>query len=100
MFWTNENLEWQGPWVPFVFATALLGCALYYLRTRRPPPSSDRQPRQALPDLLDALTKMDPKERAYHERFMREAIAMVSTSHSIKLLLTLLTRHPFRPSLH
>jgi tRNA-specific adenosine deaminase 2 len=80
----------QESWMPFVSATAALGLALYYLRTRHPPPSSapetsqvDQQPCQA-PDPDDELYAMDPKQRAYHERFMREAIAMVELPHLAK----------------
>lgn len=89
--------------MPFVFVTAALGLALYYLRTRHPPPSSapnlslDQQPRQA-PHQDHKLNAMDPKERAYHERFMREAIGMVNMLASLYLNDTLLTHHPIRPS--
>jgi hypothetical protein len=82
MFRTG-TLQRQAPWTPVVVACAALGLALYYLRTRTSQPSSasnlsqvNQQPSCQAPD--DLLAAMGPKERAYHERFMREAIAMVS----------------------
>jgi hypothetical protein len=76
----------QEQWTPIVVASAALGLALYHLYTRgrkpAPPSALDRsqvgeeQTCQASDDdhKLDA---MNAEERAYHERFMREAIAMV-----------------------
>jgi tRNA-specific adenosine deaminase 2 len=83
------SLQRQAPsWTPFVVASAALGLALYYLRTLRTsqPPSSaselsqvnQQQPCQGPDEILAA---MDADERAYHERFMREAIAMVNQPH-------------------
>jgi tRNA-specific adenosine deaminase 2 len=83
MFRTG-TLQRQAPWTPVVVASAALGLVLYYLHTRTShPPSSashlsqvtQQQPCQA-PE--DEIAAMDPEERAYHERFMREAIAMVN----------------------
>tara|TARA_R110002003_G_scaffold44_3_gene3193 strand:+ start:10139 stop:10396 length:258 start_codon:yes stop_codon:yes gene_type:complete len=77
MFRTGR-LQQQELWLPFVVASLAMGLALYY--THKSPSSHvDEQPCQATnPD--HKLIAMDPEERAYHERFMREAIAMVSLS--------------------
>lgn len=81
------KLQRQQLWTPFVVASAALGLALYYLHTRKSTTSSapevtqvnEEQTCQASEDdhKLDA---MNAEERAYHERFMREAIAMVNQS--------------------
>ncbi|EAT90711.1 hypothetical protein HBI56_159410 [Parastagonospora nodorum] len=73
----------QAPWTPIVAASTALGLALYYLHSRTAPTTpapgptqvSEEQPCQAsvAEHQSDA---MNPEERAYHERFMREAIAM------------------------
>jgi tRNA-specific adenosine deaminase 2 len=76
------RLQRQQPWAPFIVASAALGLALYYLYTINPPQSSaprssqvnEEQPCQA----SDKPNEMNAEERAYHERFMREAIAMVN----------------------
>ena len=75
----------QAPWTPIVAASTALGLALYYLHSRTAPTTpapgptqvSEEQPCQAsvAEHQSDA---MNPEERAYHERFMREAIAMVN----------------------
>lgn len=77
-------LQRQESWLPFFLATAALSLALYYLRTQHPPPPSasntsqvDEEPCQAT-DLDHKLNVMNSEERAYHERFMLEAIAMVN----------------------
>jgi tRNA-specific adenosine deaminase 2 len=104
MFRTG-TLQRQAPWAPFVVASAALGLALYYLRTPTSPPRSsasnlsqvnEQQPCQAPDDLLAA---MDAEERAYHERFMREAIAMVNPLLHTKPNGTWLTHHHDRLSL-
>lgn len=96
----------QESWTPFFLATAGLGLALYYLRSQYPPPSSasntsqvDQEPCQAS-DPDHELNAMDPEERKFHERFMREAIAMVNHPHSPNLASILLTHRLNRPSLH
>jgi tRNA-specific adenosine deaminase 2 len=85
----------QEPWTPFVVACAALGLALYYAHTSRsslPSSASNlsqvnaQQPCQAS-DEDQVLDAMNPEERAYHERFMREAIAMVNRLlHSLQTL--------------
>jgi tRNA-specific adenosine deaminase 2 len=85
----------QEPWTPFVVACAALGLVLYYAHTVRsslPSTASNssqvntQQPCQAS-DADQLLDAMNPEERAYHERFMREAIAMVN--HLLRSLQTL-----------
>jgi tRNA-specific adenosine deaminase 2 len=66
-----------------VVASVALVFGLCYVHTHTSLPSTaskpsqdSDQPRQAS-DTDQRLADMDPEERAYHERFMREAIAMV-----------------------
>jgi tRNA-specific adenosine deaminase 2 len=91
-----------------VVASMALAIGLYYLHahtslpsTASKPSQDDKQPRQAS-DTDHGLADMNPEERAYHERFMREAIAMVhrllhTTHHTPHV--TLLTHHFDRLSL-
>jgi hypothetical protein len=79
------NLQRQEPWTPFVVASVALALGLYYLHTtQKSPQSSASAPSQVNPqpscqdsDADHRLNAMHAEERAYHERFMREAIAMV-----------------------
>ncbi|KAF9697021.1 hypothetical protein EKO04_004940 [Ascochyta lentis] len=72
----------QEPWITAVVASGALGLALYYLRARRPlsantpkQPPERQQPSQ--PSTTDLVADdMSAEDRAYHERFMREAIGM------------------------
>ncbi|KAJ4346101.1 tRNA(adenine34) deaminase [Ascochyta clinopodiicola] len=72
----------QEPWVTAVVASGALGLALYYLLARRPlsastskEPSQREQPSQS--STTDFVADdMSSEDRAYHERFMREAIGM------------------------
>ncbi|KAH9877546.1 hypothetical protein IAQ61_002913 [Plenodomus lingam] len=83
------TLRGKEPWTPFVVAmSAALGLGLYVLhrfQTQRSPSHSDEFASQPVdkPHCQDqdqdqdrAVLAMDPKERALHEGFMREAIAM------------------------
>lgn len=76
----------QEPWLPFVVACAALGLALFYLQTHAQPSATlndeitsqvGKQPCQD-EDADRVANAMDPEEWACHERFMREAIAMVN----------------------
>ena len=79
----NAILKGKQPWQALALASAGLGLALYYLFTQQsltpnnPSHSTvlqqDRQDNEAVHTADD----MGPEERAYHEGFMREAIAMV-----------------------
>ncbi|KAF3032214.1 tRNA(adenine34) deaminase [Didymella heteroderae] len=72
----------QEPWVAAVVASGALGLALYYLSARRPSPANiaKRQPESEEPSetsTTDFVAEdMSAEDRAYHERFMREAIGM------------------------
>ncbi|KAH8732218.1 cytidine deaminase-like protein [Phaeosphaeriaceae sp. PMI808] len=73
----------QQPWTTLVVASVALGLTLYILHTRNSQPFSASKPSQQANDqpcqdsVADQdLVGMSAKERAYHERFMREAIAM------------------------
>lgn len=74
----------QELWVTAVVASGALGLALYYLRAQRPSPANiaNGQPESEKPSetsTTDFLADdMNAEDRAYHERFMREAINMVS----------------------
>jgi hypothetical protein len=101
------RLQRQQPWTPFVVASAALGLALYYLHTRgrKPSPTApepsqvdEEQACQASDD-DHKLGAMNTEERAYHERFMREAIAMVHHPFSLTLPTAMLTHH-HRLNLH
>ncbi|KAG9192073.1 tRNA-specific adenosine deaminase 2 [Alternaria panax] len=65
-----------------VFASAALGLTLYYLRARQTPTSKAADTCQLKTEqcqddeAVHVPDAMDPEERAYHEGFMREAIAM------------------------
>jgi tRNA-specific adenosine deaminase 2 len=63
------------------FASGALGLALYCLASTSTAthPADSEKPRQDAPSDLQA-DDMNVEERAYHERFMREAIGMVSHS--------------------
>ena len=87
----------QEPWITAVVASGALGLALYYLSARRPAPANtarqqpeSKKPRQV--STTDFLAEdMSTEDRAYHERFMREAIGMVSHStHLLHLCCTIL----------
>lgn len=74
----------QEPWVTAVVASGALGLALYYLSARRPS-SADTAKQQSEPAKPSEIPTTDfvaedmtAEDRAYHERFMREAINMVS----------------------
>jgi tRNA-specific adenosine deaminase 2 len=87
----------QEPWMPFIAASVALGLGLYYLYTTQSPP----QPSASTPSQVNAqqscqasdadhqVDAMHREERAYHERFMREAIAMVGLHTSLYLLQTI-----------
>ncbi|KAJ8106082.1 hypothetical protein OPT61_g9778 [Boeremia exigua] len=72
----------QEPWVTAVVASGALGLALYYLSARRPSPAdiAKQQPEPAKPSETSTTDfvadDMSAEDRAYHERFMREAINM------------------------
>ncbi|KAJ4316307.1 tRNA(adenine34) deaminase [Neodidymelliopsis sp. IMI 364377] len=72
----------QEPWITAVVASGALGFALYYLSVRRPSPSlTPEQPPESAKPSQESTTDfvaddMSSEDRAYHERFMREAIAM------------------------
>lgn len=84
------NERWRG----LLAATAAIGLALYLLRSTTTYPLETRakasqkpQPQsEALRQEEDCIDNMDPEERTYHERFMREAIAMVN--HTLFALLS------------
>lgn len=80
------------PWTTFVVASAALGCVLYALLRGHTPLSATKSDESAVPvkeqhcqdeDQDRAVLAMDPKDRALHERFMREAIAMVNNAPHI-----------------
>ncbi|KAF2852867.1 cytidine deaminase-like protein [Plenodomus tracheiphilus IPT5] len=80
-----KTLSGKEPWAVIVVASAALGLALYArqgIQTQQSPPRSDDiappvdRPQCQEEDQDRAVLAMDPKERALHERFMREAIAM------------------------
>lgn len=76
-------LRGKGQWQALVLASAGLGLALYYrfaqqtVTANRLLPSTVTQQDRQDHEAVHATDDMDPKERAYHEGFMREAIAMV-----------------------
>lgn len=85
------TLQVKEPWRSVVVASAALGLALYYLNvyTQHSTTQGDEKLSQVSePTCQDdeadrAVNAMNPEERACHERFMREAIAMVcSALHS------------------
>jgi tRNA-specific adenosine deaminase 2 len=89
-------LKGKEPWATFAFASAALGLALYYLHANAQPSAaqSDEKEHQVKEEPCqdeDAVNAMDPEVRAYHERFMREAIAMVSQVRNISPVHTLIT---------
>ena len=76
----------QEPWITAVVASGALGLALYsYLSARRQytanttkqHPESERLSAISTTDFV--ADNMSAEDRAYHERFMREAISMVSS---------------------
>lgn len=83
----------KGPWTTLLVASAALGLACYYAHARQPTTESDLKPSQVdeqqcqdtpASDIDRFPNTMDAEERAYHERFMREAIAMVNhTRHTL-----------------
>jgi len=99
------SLQRQAPWTPFVVASAALGLALYCLRTRHSPTASASKPSQVkapqpcqASDADHKFNIMSDQDRAYHERFMREAIAMVNP-FCFPSQVPLLTHHLNRLSL-
>lgn len=80
----------QEPWITAVAASGALGLALYYLIARRSSPAntSKQSPESEKPiqtSTTDFVADdMSAEDRAYHERFMREAIGMVS--HFVHML--------------
>jgi hypothetical protein len=80
----NKILRGKESWTTLVFASAAFGLALYYLRTQQSATPNDElssqvNGEQRQDEVADHVPDaMDPEERAYHERFMREAIAMVN----------------------
>ncbi|KNG49560.1 trna-specific adenosine deaminase subunit tad2 [Stemphylium lycopersici] len=77
------TLQGKESWKALVLASAALGLGLYYLHAQQPattnnqpnPPQVIQEERQDN-EAIHAPDAMDPEERAYHEGFMREAIAM------------------------
>jgi tRNA-specific adenosine deaminase 2 len=73
----------EPPWTALVLASVGFGLALFYLHSQQPAAQQDREQSQVNEELRQdenahhVADAMDPEERAYHERFMREAIAMV-----------------------
>jgi tRNA-specific adenosine deaminase 2 len=81
-------------WKALVLASAALGLTLYCLRAQQTTTSKSTHASQvnAEPcqddEAIHVPDAMDPEERAYHEGFMREAIAMVShVPHSMSFIL-------------
>ena len=74
----------QEPWITAVVASGALGLALYYLSARRASSANiaKQQPESKKPSQTSTTDfvaeDMSAEDRAYHERFMREAINMVS----------------------
>jgi tRNA-specific adenosine deaminase 2 len=110
---------WQAKesWKALVLASAALGLTLYYLRAQQTPTSraantSQVNTEQCQDDeAIHVPDAMDPEERAYHEGFMREAIAMVNHAlhftiahlypeHTLPCLDSMLTHPRYRPNLH
>ena len=84
-------LQGKESWKALVLASAGLGLGLYYLHTQQStttnnnpnPPQLIQEERQDN-EAIHVPDAMDPEERAYHEGFMREAIAMVNQAlHTI-----------------
>jgi hypothetical protein len=86
----NGILRGKAPWTTLAFASVAAGLALYYLHTQQSATpkdglSSQVNEEQRQDEIADHVPDaMDPEERAYHERFMREAIAMVN--HTLHIL--------------
>lgn len=89
LFWTTFLMftrARQEPWITAVAASGALGLVLYYLRARRPSPANTANPQPEREKPSETSTTdfvaedMSAEDRAYHERFMREAISMVSRS--------------------
>jgi tRNA-specific adenosine deaminase 2 len=84
-------------WKALVLASAALGLALYCLRAQQTATSKTTDASQVNTEpcqddeALHVPDAMDPEERAYHEGFMREAIAMVS--HVPRSMLFILNSH-------
>ena len=110
---------WQAKesWKALVLASAALGLALYCLRAQQTATSKTTDASQVNTEpcqdgeALHVPDAMDPEERAYHEGFMREAIAMVNhalrftTFHlypkpPLPCLDPMLTHHRYRLNLH
>lgn len=86
---TTRFVQQKEPWLPVLFAFAALGLALYYSKIHLPSlarasklfqAEQDPCPSASADQRFDAMTA---HERAYHERFMREAIAMVNLPATI-----------------
>jgi tRNA-specific adenosine deaminase 2 len=89
------SLRGKESWTTLAFASAAFGLALYYLHTQRSVTPKDElssqvNEEQRQGEVADHVPDaMDPEERAYHERFMREAIAMVNhTLHNLHPLIS------------
>jgi tRNA-specific adenosine deaminase 2 len=110
---------WQAKesWKALVLASAALGLTLYYLHAQQTPTSKSANTSRVHTEqcqdneAIHVPDAMDPEERAYHEGFMREAIAMVN--HALRFttfylypkpplpcLDPMLTHHRYRLNLH
>ena len=76
------------PWTTLIFASAALCLAVYYLRPQYCPSATEAKSLQVTRHSCQdddeeadrAPNNMSAQERVYHQRFMREAIAMVRRS--------------------
>lgn len=76
---------WQArePWRGLLTASLVLGLALYAFASTTQRPTTDSNNKSEADSgppsqTQDAVRDMDPQTKAYHEGFMREAIAMVN----------------------
>ena len=88
----NAFLHGKGPWVTLAATCTALGLALYHLHLARSPSQANLSPHLAQENCQDhdpthVPDAMDPEERAYHEGFMREAIAMVCQTLPLQLII-------------
>lgn len=71
----------QEPWITAVVASGALGLALYSYLSARRQCTADTAKQHSESDISTTdfvADNMSAEDRAYHERFMREAISMVS----------------------
>lgn len=75
----------QEPWIAAVVASGALGLALYSYLSARRQYTADTAEQHSESERLSTISttdfvadNMSAEDRAYHERFMREAISMVS----------------------